>query len=226
MSKNHNSLLRFLPRTGFVVLVAVLMLSAVVVPMVSASDPLEGLAEKLKDKTPEEQIVLLNGMVEEGTDDAQLHFFLGNAYFALSKYDEAIAEFEIAVKLKEDYSKAWVNMGIVQDTKHNRRAARDAYNRAIELNPEDVLAYCHLGFSFQSAGENEKAMEYYQKALSIDPNSAQAHYNLGLAFAEARIFNEALVEWNKVIELDPDGQLGKIAAENVELIKTYMELGG
>ncbi len=204
---------------------AALLLSAVV-PVVSASDSLDSLKEKLKGKNPEEQIVLLNGMIEADTTDARLYFFLGNAYYESGKYDEAIAQFETAVTLKEDYSKAWVNMGIVQDTKHNRRAARDAYNRAIELNPEDVLAYCHLGFSYQSAGENEKAMEYYQKALSIDPNSAQAHYNLGLAFAEARIFKEALVEWNKVIELDPDGQLGKIAAENVELIKTYMELGG
>ena len=60
----------------------------------------------------------------------------------------------------------------------------------------------------------------------VNPNSAQARYNLGLAFAETRIFNEALIEWNKVIEIDPDGPLGKIAAENVELIKTYMELDG
>lgn len=226
MSKDHVSQPRPLFCTGTIVFAAVLLLSAVVDRTVSASDPLEGLAERLKEMSPDSQIVLLNGMVEDGTKDARVHFFLGNAHYALNEYDEAIAQFEIAVKLKEDYSKAWVNMGIVHDANRNRRAARDAYIRAIELNPEDVLAHCHLGFNYQSAGENEKAMGYYQKALSIDPNSAQAHYNLGLAFAEARIFKEALIEWNKVIELDPDGPLGKIAAENVELIGTYMELGG
>ena len=68
-------------------------------------------------------------------------------------------------------------------------------------------------------------MQNYRKALKIDPNSAQARYNLGLAFANFKLFKEALVEWQKVVELDPEGELGKLAAENVELIKTYVELG-
>ena len=59
---------------------------------------------------------------------------------------------------------------------------------------------------------------------SIDPECAQAHYNLGLAFADAKIFGEALLEWKKVVEIDGDGDLGRTAAENVELIQTYMEL--
>jgi tetratricopeptide (TPR) repeat protein len=189
-----------------------------------SEDPLAGLSEKLKGMTPPEQISHLRAYLADGVEDARLHFYLGNAYFAVEKYDSAIAEFQAAVDLDGEYSKAIVNMGIVYDTKGDRRKARAAYSRAIEINPKDVLAYCHLGLSYQSSKQPAKAIEYYDKALAIDPNSAQAHYNLGLAFASAKIFREALIEWNKVIELDPDGNLGKTAAENVQLIKTYMEL--
>jgi tetratricopeptide (TPR) repeat protein len=206
--------------------IVVLLTAVVSIRPVWAGDPLDGLSDRLADKTPEEQIDLLRGLLADGTQDARIHFFMGNAWFAAAKYDSAVAQYQLAVDLQEDYSKAWVNMGIAYDTANNRRAARDAYLRAVEINPEDVLAYCHLGFSYHSTGEREKAMDCYQKALGVDPDSAQARYNLGLAFAEARIFKEALREWNRVIELDPDGDLGRLAAENVELIRVYMELGG
>ncbi len=211
-------------RGAAIVLLGVVLFVSLGLPAL-ATDPVEGLAGKLKQMSPDDQIVLLNGMLKDGIEDARLHFFLGNALFSSQQLKQAITEYETALSLKSDYPKAYVNMGITYDTMRNRLAARKAYNQAIELNPDDVLAYCHLGFNYQSAGQPDQAMTYYKKALSIDPNSAQAHYNLGLAFAEAKIFNEALVEWNKVIKLDPEGQLGKTAAENVELIKTYMELG-
>lgn len=211
---------------GLAIAFAALVFAVVFAQAACAKDPLADLPDRLEKKSPDEQLALLRGLLADGADDARIHFFMGNAYFAAAKYDSAVAQYKLAVELKEDYSKAWVNMGIAYDTARNRRAARESYERAIELNPEDVLAYCHLGFNYFSSGDGEKAMELYQKALSIDPNSAQAHYNLGLAFAESKIFKEALVEWNRVIELDPDGDLGKLAAENVELIRDYMELDG
>jgi tetratricopeptide (TPR) repeat protein len=192
---------------------------------VAAKDPLADLGDRLKDMTPAGQISYLDSLLKKGTDDARIHFFKGNAFFSTEQYDSSIAEFRRAVEMDEDYSKAYVNLGIVYDQTGKRQNARSAYGQAIRVNPDDVLAYCHLGYNYYSSGDHARAMEYYTKALEIDPNSAQAHYNLGLAFAEAKIFKEALVEWRRVIELDPDGQLGKMAAENVKLIETYMELG-
>lgn len=191
----------------------------------AGEDPLADLKDRLNGMTPEEQITYLNKLIEDGVDDARIHFFKGNAWFVSEQYDSAIVEFDRAVKLDENYAKAWVNLGIVYDHTRKFPDARKAYSRALQINPDDVLAHCHLGFNYYSAGKHDKAMWHYDKALELDPGSAQAHYNLGLAFANAKIFKEALVEWNKVVELDPDGQLGKMAAENVELIKTYMELG-
>jgi tetratricopeptide (TPR) repeat protein len=211
-----------------IVLLAVCLLAAMCVPHASADaatqDPLDGLADRLQGMPPQEQIDLLQSYLKDGMSDARIHFHLGIAWFALEQPDSAVAQFQDAVRLDKNYSKAYVNMGIVYDAKGDYRKARAAYEGALQVNPDDVLAYCHLGYNYYARQMPEKAIEYYNKALAIDPNSAQAHYNLGLAFANAKIFKEALVEWNKVIELDPDGELGKIASENVELIQTYMEL--
>jgi tetratricopeptide (TPR) repeat protein len=206
---------------------AALLMAVFLASTVAAAggDSPDNLKDRLEGMTPEEKIAYLDKLIEDGVDDARIHFFKGNAWFTSEQYDSAIVEFGRAVELDENYAKAWVNLGIVYDQTRKFPDARRAYARALQINPDDVLAHCHLGFNYYSAGKHDKAMWHYEKALEIDPGSAQAHYNLGLAFANAKIFKEALVEWRKVVELDPDGQLGNMAAENVELIKTYMELG-
>jgi tetratricopeptide (TPR) repeat protein len=188
-------------------------------------EPVTGLSGTLETMTPARQIAYLDSLLGTGVESAKIHFFLGNAYYAAEMPDSAIAEFQRALELDENYAKAYVNLGIVYDGRRKTWEARKAYTRAIEINPNDVLAYCHLGYNYYAAGEHDVAMDYYNRALEIDPDSPQAHYNLGLAFANAKIFNEALVEWRKVVELDPGGSLGKMAGENVELILKYMELG-
>lgn len=213
-------------RSRAAIAAAVVSLAAllIVAGPAAAEDPLSELSDRLEKMKPPEQIDHLRGLLEQGMTDARIHFFLGNAYFAVEQYDSAASQFQTAVALDEQYAKAFVNMGITYDTMGDWRKARAAYESAIAINPEDVLAYCHIGFNYYSRRETGKAMDYYAKALAVDPNSAQAHYNLGLAFANAKIFREALTEWRKVIELDPEGELGKIATENVRLIQTYMEL--
>jgi tetratricopeptide (TPR) repeat protein len=197
---------------------------AVALLAVGMSAAASELSEQLEGKSPEERIGYLRNLIDRGGADAEVHFQMGNAFYSTGEMDSCIAHLVRATELDAGYAKAWVNLGIAYDTKGAVGQARYAYESAIEINPQDVLAYCHLGFNYFSRGEKDRAIELYTKALEIDPRSAQGHYNLGLAFAEARIFAEALREWNLVIELEPDGDLGRVARENVGLIEAYLEL--
>jgi len=138
--------------------------------------------------------------------------------------DSAVVYYDDAIRADSSFTKAWVNQGLAYDSQGKTPEARRAFEAALAVKPDDELALCHLGFSYFTHGEADKAMQYYLHALRVDPDCAQAHYNLGLAFADAKLFNEALTEWNKVVEIDPNGELGKTAAENVNLIKTYLDL--
>ena len=184
----------------------------------------QDLRKKTEKMTPEEQIEYLTELDRTGANHAVIDFFIGNAYFTLDNMERAAQYFFAATEGDSSYAKAWVNLGIAYDNQNQASAARSAYENAIKANPNDVLAYCHLGHNLFSNGKVSDAIKLYTRALEIDPNSAQAHYNLGLAFADARVFEEAILEWTKVSELDPDGPLGDIARENLELIRTYMEL--
>jgi hypothetical protein len=49
--------------------------------------------------------------------------------------------------------------------------AEDAYNRAIQLNPEHFAPYMFLATAHERRGNFEKALLYYQKALTLNPLS-------------------------------------------------------
>jgi tetratricopeptide (TPR) repeat protein len=180
------------------------------------------IKKKIQGLPPAEQVALLEDLVEKTPGDAHLRFYLGNAYLSLELADSAAAEYEQAVALDSTYTRAYVNLGIALEDLRRFDEARDRYEKALGIDSTDVLAHCHLGHYLHTRGDLEQAVSHYTRAIEIDPKSAQAHYNLGLAFADTRLFAEAMREWETVIELSPKSELGRTAAENLQLIKTYV----
>jgi len=191
------------------------------------------LSARLGAMKPLAQIDTMRTLVKADTMDAQMRFLAGNAYYSFASgldnsasnrnayFDSSITSYQRVVKIDSTMSKAWVNMGLAYSDWGKPTEARRALEKAIAVNPNDVLAYCHLGYLDHMSGNLSDAMLMYKQALAIDPNSSQAHYNLGLAFAEQKIFNEALREWQFVVKNDPNSDLGKTAAENVKIIQQY-----
>ncbi len=222
---------------GISILVALLAACGGRVPA-HEPEPTLTLSDVLREMTAQAQLDTLRLLVPESPDDARLPFYVGNAYVelgqglpanqsrnAIAYYDSAIAAYKRSAELDSTYSRTYVNMGLAEDNAGRRGLAREAYQKAIAVNPKDVLAYCHLGSLEHDEGNLSDAVRLYETALRVDPSSAQAHYDLGLAFAETRVFREALTEWEKVIQLDPDGELGKAASENVKIIHQYLGQG-
>jgi tetratricopeptide (TPR) repeat protein len=56
--------------------------------------------------------------------------------------------------------------------------AAQAFNRAIELDPEFAQAYAYLGIMRVAAGQYEEGVRCYEQALRRNPNIAVVHYLL------------------------------------------------
>ena len=56
----------------------------------------------------------------------------------------------------------------------------EAYQKAIELNPDYAQAYNNLGTVFADLEQFEDAIAAYERALEIDPNFQAAQDNLAL----------------------------------------------
>jgi len=69
---------------------------------------------------------------------------LGKFYFLNEKYDEAIRKFKEAVKIDENNTEIYYNLGIVYESKNLPDEASQMYTKALELNPDHQLASKHL----------------------------------------------------------------------------------
>jgi tetratricopeptide (TPR) repeat protein len=82
--------------------------------------------------------------------------------------------------------------------------ARDAYRRAVELNPHHADAHVNLGRLLHEEGECEAAAAHYRIALGIEPEHATASFNLGVALEDLERVDEAVAAYERALQLDPD----------------------
>ena len=78
------------------------------------------------------------------------------------------------------------------------------YNKALEIEPDNIFAHNALGDAFYGLGENDKAIAAYRKGIEIEPNDAAAHFNLGELYYDLGQSAEAEKECLEAVRLDPE----------------------
>jgi len=81
--------------------------------------------------------------------------------------------------------------------------ARDAYRRALELDPSHVDARVNLGRLLHEAGEVAAAEANYRLALGVRPGDATAAFNLGVALEDLQRPAEAAGAYETALAADP-----------------------
>ena len=92
----------------------------------------------------------------------------------------------------------FVTLGFVASAAGDKRLAREAYERAVALDPADAAAWNNLGCLDLEAGKPLLAKARFREALRLDPRGERAQRNLNLvlaAGAPARYRN-----WDGVLE--------------------------
>jgi tetratricopeptide (TPR) repeat protein len=115
--------------------------------------------------------------------------------------------------------------------------ARDAYRRAVELNPHHADAHVNLGRLLHEEGEAAAAAAHYQIALAIEPDHSTANFNLGVALEDLGRPADAIAAYEQALEVDPDNadahfNLAGVYEEQGDKtgayrhLKAYRQLGG
>lgn len=76
----------------------------------------------------------------ETENQALIHNALGYAYFAQEQYDIAIRQYKEALKLYPEYVVAFNNLGNVYERKQLSVQALEAYDKALEYEPNNATA--------------------------------------------------------------------------------------
>jgi len=131
---------------------------------------------------------------EGSPKDPVLHNKVGIAYHQLLQLDQALKEYQLAVKLKPDYEEAINNIGAIYYTKKSYRRSTTWFTRALALAPDDyksAAVYVNLGSSWFSRKNYERAQAAFQTAVRLDPEVFERHGSFGVMMQERNIEERA-----------------------------------
>lgn len=146
--------------------------------------------------------------------DAAEAFRDGQQLYANRNYERlplAIARFEDAVTLNEDYTEAWAALAMayalaphwaIRDRDYHELAA-SAATRALALDPANADALVTLGNLAGEAGDYGRAMDYLTRAVASDPVHVPARLFRGDALRMLGYFAPASAEYAACLEIDP-----------------------
>ena len=101
-------------------------------------------------------------------------------------------------------AEAWFQRGLdLEETGAPVDEAIEAYQKALELNPEAAGALVNLGTIYYRQRKFADAETYYREAIEADPAYALAQFNLGNLYDELGRLEEALEHYRLALELNP-----------------------
>ena len=158
----------------------------------------------MRNRDWKDELTLYQNVLKYSPSSARVHNNLGNIYVNIKEYENAIKEFEEAIRLKAKYFEVYNNLGIVYQLQKQYEEAIRKYEKAIEINPNYAEAYNNLAGVYALLEEYEKAISLCEKALSLGRDTPEIQNNLGAIYALQGKYEEAIIHYIKTIEMNPD----------------------
>ncbi len=86
--------------------------------------------------------------------------------------------------------------------KRDYNGAIVAFDKALEIDPENVTVLNSRGIAYGNKGDDERALADYDSCLKLRPNFASAHNNRGIIFMRKGDFEQAYNEFSDAIRLN------------------------
>lgn len=165
---------------------------------------IEDLENKWQNATTDQAKITYLKDLTTKWDDLNKQSPLGYIYEELGQLDN---QFEHWFKAGEAFREAY---GSIQDETISsvlKTRATHAYEKALELEPENLDAKTGLGSAMVSKGENPMAgIAILQEVVQKEPNHLAANKSLGLFSMQSRQFDRAITRFQTVLSIQPDAE--------------------
>jgi tetratricopeptide (TPR) repeat protein len=149
-------------------------------------------------------IVVRDGKTAWNPDSGQTQFDFDVGELARKVAPLARRSAEEALESEEGLNaEDWYELGCELEAGAPEQA-RDAYRRALEMDPAHAEARLNIGRLLHEAGQLDAAEAQYRVALSLRPRDATSAFNLGVCLEDLGRRQEALASYQQAIGLDPE----------------------
>jgi tetratricopeptide (TPR) repeat protein/L-rhamnose mutarotase len=146
---------------------------------------------------------LLENLALLHPDNPQIFFFLGQVYFLLDRYHEAIQSYEKALKLDKSYVDAYKYFALAESEMGNTQKAILNLQQAVTYSPDDAESWLLLGLLEEKMGNSMEAIIDLQKAVKFSPNDPTPYLKIASFHLELNNPEEAKNVLEKALKFNP-----------------------
>jgi TolB-like protein/class 3 adenylate cyclase/Tfp pilus assembly protein PilF len=154
--------------------------------------------------------------IRADSEDPWAHYALGCVYLFARRFDDSLAEFELALRLNPNFSLAQGYYGLTMSYCGRWEEGAMAANRALRLSPRDPLSAIYYGIASyaQFTGRNyDEAMRLARQGIRQRPDFVGAHRVLTAAASMAGQTEVAAAGLEELRRAQPNISLAWIAKE-------------
>jgi len=140
---------------------------------------------------------------ESDSDIVSDHVNRGNAHSDAQEFDDAILDYDDALKRDPAHAVAFYDRGTAYRMKQDHDKAIADYGRAIALNPRYEDAFVNRGVAYAAKGDLDRAIADYTTALLLDSADATAYRNRGNVYLDKGAPSLAMDDYNEAIRRAP-----------------------
>ena len=157
-------------------------------------------------------------LIEKNPGNDSAYYSLGQGYYGLRAYNEAIKALKRATEIKPDNFDYRSFLGKVYQAKKDYPAARDAYIETLRLNPDKQNHYIQLAwlYYFRLDPEKDKAFEVLRRGIEKFPTDRDLLFDITRYYLYDQN-KEGFFEFApRYLKVDPDNELIKTRYNNWE----------
>lgn len=100
----------------------------------------------------------------------------------------------------------WFNVGLTLYNQERFNDSLQAFNKVIEINPQNAYAWNFRGADLGLLGKNNEAIASFGRATEINSSYAEPWYNIGRMYDSEGDLDSAIKAYNRATEINPNYQ--------------------
>jgi len=157
----------------------------------------------LSGKLSEAQKIYLN-LIKKNKNNGQLYFLLGTSFLQNKKYDLAIKNLDISIKLNPKISDSYNNIGIALAEIGDYENAIKNYDEALNLNINHVDCYVNKAIALKNLKLFEQSLKCFENAIRLNNKNFKAYNGLGNLYKELNKLPLSLENYNLALKINPN----------------------
>jgi len=169
---------------------------------------------------PKDEETYSRKAIAANPDAIQARLYLGDAFQAQGKLDQAAEENRQVLAIEPDNFYAHNDLGMIFYRQGLTGEALKELRRSLAIKPDQVLPHSEIGRILTETHQFPEAVEEFAQVLRLDPENADAHDDLGVALFQLGDDEMAVEQFSDALRIDP-ANAG--ARRNLDLARARMK---